>query len=406
MNNFRTPSHFPRRTLPMSLFVLMGSALVSGEEIRIQRIASRTGQGFPSAVRVANAPLVHTTQLLPAKPASDDTRSEGLRLLGELERLMAEYRSRRDDLVKLNVYVRNAEARTAFLEDLSKWSTGELPAVAFVTTPLPDPDAGVGLDAVFVSRRAMAEAIPTRDLIQKKENADWSQASVLPVGDVVYISGQAQPGELATATRKTLEELHRTLKHLGLDKKHIVQVKCFVEPMREIASVNRQIEAFFGSEAIPPVSHVEWISPSLPIEIELVAFAPPMKSAETIRYMTPPWMKSSPVFSRLARIHGTDRIYISGLYAAKKGTGAEQVRAIFAELKQVLQETDSDLEHLAKGTYYVSDDEASGELNRLRPEYYDPQRPPAASKAAVTGVGIADRTLTIDMIAAPKTISD
>jgi enamine deaminase RidA (YjgF/YER057c/UK114 family) len=112
-------------------------------------------------------------------------------------------------------------------------------------------------------------------------------------------------------------------------------------------------------------------------------------------------MKSSPVFSRVARVHGNDRIYISGLFSQKKRNGEAEVRAVFDELKHILKKMDSDLKHLAKATYYVASDEASKELNRLRPEYYDPLRPPAASKAAVSDTGIAERKLTLDMIAAP-----
>jgi len=75
------------------------------------------------------------------------------------------------------------------------------------------------------------------------------------------------------------------------------------------------------------------------------------------------------------------------------------VRDLFEQLREVLAATGSDLRHLAKATYYVTDEDASDALNKLRPEYYDPARPPAASKATVHGVGAADRTVSMDMIA-------
>ncbi|MGE3314127.1 MAG: hypothetical protein AB7O26_03345, partial [Planctomycetaceae bacterium] len=61
----------------------------------------------------------------------------------------------------------------------------------------------------------------------------------------------------------------------------------------------------------------------------------------------------------------------------------------------------SDLKHLAKATYYVTNDDVSGKLTTLRPKYYDPKHPPAASKASVTGVGMEKCTITLDMIAVP-----
>ena len=69
----------------------------------------------------------------------------------------------------------------------------------------------------------------------------------------------------------------------------------------------------------------------------------------------------------------------------------------------MLEKTGSDFRHLAKATYYVADDEASRKLGELRPKFYDPRRPPAASKAVVPGVGLAGKTVTLDMIAvAPR----
>ena len=82
--------------------------------------------------------------------------------------------------------------------------------------------------------------------------------------------------------------------------------------------------------------------------------------------------------------------------------GSGQVREIFGALGQVLKKSGSDFEHLAKATYYVTDNEASNQLNAIRPEFYNSQRPPAASKAMVQGVGPPGRTVTMDMIAVTK----
>jgi enamine deaminase RidA (YjgF/YER057c/UK114 family) len=68
---------------------------------------------------------------------------------------------------------------------------------------------------------------------------------------------------------------------------------------------------------------------------------------------------------------------------------------------RVLAAGGSDLLHLAKATYYVADDVTSRKLNEVRPEYYDPKHPPAASKAGVRGTGKQNRTVTLDMIAVP-----
>jgi enamine deaminase RidA (YjgF/YER057c/UK114 family) len=68
-------------------------------------------------------------------------------------------------------------------------------------------------------------------------------------------------------------------------------------------------------------------------------------------------------------------------------------------LDDVLKKTGSDMRHLVKATYYVSDDDAARWVDRIRPKVFDPVRAPAASKLMVHGVGHPQRTITIDMIA-------
>jgi enamine deaminase RidA (YjgF/YER057c/UK114 family) len=109
-------------------------------------------------------------------------------------------------------------------------------------------------------------------------------------------------------------------------------------------------------------------------------------------------MKPSPVFARVVRVNRGDLVYTEGLYPEKPGTGEEQVLSVFDQLQQILKETGGHMKHLAKATYYVSDEDASKQLNAIRPRFYDPQRPPAASKAVVNDVGMKDRSITIDMI--------
>lgn len=78
------------------------------------------------------------------------------------------------------------------------------------------------------------------------------------------------------------------------------------------------------------------------------------------------------------------------------------MREIFQSLGNILKSIGSDFEHLVKATYYVSDDLAGSKLNDIRPEFFNPLRPPAASKAKVRGVGVPDKTVSLDMIAVTK----
>jgi enamine deaminase RidA (YjgF/YER057c/UK114 family) len=151
------------------------------------------------------------------------------------------------------------------------------------------------------------------------------------------------------------------------------------------------------------VAFVEWISPAPnpPIEIELIAggggdFS---KEPEPVSFLTPPGTTTSKVFSRVARVNHGKIIYVSGLYGMKAQYADGQVREIFASLGEILKKTGSDFANLAKATYYVSDDAASDGLNKIRPEFYNSQRPPSASKAKVKAVGPPGKSVTFDVIA-------
>jgi len=375
---------------------------IAFENATIERIDPQPRQGLSSAVRVTDANLVHTTQLLGSNDSASGADAQARNVLARLETLLDAFHSKRSDVVRLNAYVRNATVRSIFEKHLADWFEASPPAVSYVATPLPDSRALVAVDAVFVSRLAdQTKSVTFHRVDALGAPAKLSHVAVLPRGDVIYISGQAEPGELDEATRDTLAGLLKTLAHCGLQQRHVVQIKCFVAPMKDVGVVNEQIAQAFRDAEIPPVVHVEWVAGSRPIEIELIAGAPSHDSSETVTFSTPPWMKSSPVFSRVARIHGNDRIYTSGLYANKAGDGENQVRSVFGLLETILSRSSSDMKHLAKATYYVSDADSSGQLNRFRPSVYDPLRPPAASKAMVRDVARKERSITFDIIATP-----
>ncbi len=325
-------------------------------------VSPESAAGRSLAVVVPDQSLLHTAQVFGA------TAEAALAALGDV-----------GHVVKLNAYLRDPAGESALRAAIAKhFPANAQPALTCVVSALPEAGANVGLDAVATTTRA--------------------GTGVLPAGGVAYISGQAEKGaDLRESTRKTMESLGATLKFLGVDWSHAVQLKAFVQPMSEATAVREEMGRFFAGAAVPPIVLVEWISPSVPIEIELIASVP--DAPAPIEFLAPPGMKASPVYCRVARFGAGPRIYISGLSA--QGDAATQVREVFAQLKTALAATGSDLRHLAKATYYVSADDVSKALNELRPIYYDPQRPPAASKAMVKSTGSGSATLTLDMIAVP-----
>jgi enamine deaminase RidA (YjgF/YER057c/UK114 family) len=276
------------------------------------------------------------------------------------------------------------------------------PAVTVVLTPLSHRDALVAVDAIAVTT-GRDEAVALERCEAVAGDADCADAAIMSPGGVAYFSGQPERGGLAaSAVAQSLSVLLERMAQLELAPSHVVQLKVFLTPASSADAVLNEVKRLFPGRRTPPVVFVEWIA-SAPVEIELIAHLPlPDTSAQTVEHYDPPGVKPSPSFSRVALVRTKRQIHISGLSARSAGDGEAQARDVFAQLQTILAKTGSDMRHMAKATYYVSDDDASRGLDRMRREFFDPQHPPAASKVTVHAVGHSSRSLTIDMIAVGK----
>lgn len=359
--------------------------------------ASKPKSGALRVVSVEGFPLAHTGQVL---GFGANLKEQIESALSNVDTALRDGGSDLSRAVKLNAYVRDDSATASVEAALdAKFKGASKPAVSLVTTRLPDAAALVAFDAVGAVEGAVGNAREAAQIHGRVGKA----CSVLPVGPRVYISGQAEKGDgtLADATQKTMASLGRTLSFLGLSTRDVIQVKSFLTPMERCAEAEKEIAAFFEGGSVPTCVFVEWKS-SLPIEIELIASAPVLKEGSMVEVRTPPGMTMPAVYSRLTIARHPVTLYTSGLYPVDpKISPAEQLRSLFTHLKQCLDLGASDWMHLVKATYYVNDDELSKQHNIVRPDYFSPRRPPAASKATVVGTGREGYGITMDFIMVP-----
>jgi len=388
--------------------ILAGAFAFSAHaQLAIQCVEPNPETGMSAAVSVGNLPLAHTAQMLPLDRTGTlvgkgDVAAQTGQVLSNLAAVLTAANSDLAATIKLNVYLAQGEVMPVVQQIIARHFQGPIkPAASFVVGSLPEPGALVAMDAVSVGQ--VSNAVPAlKELTSVYDQKGIQHSRLLLPGPRFYVSGMADTNNLPAATRKTLDKLVAAIGHLGLKRADIVQLKAFLQPMSEVAAVRQQIVSFFDGAA-PPISFVEWISPAPnpPIEIELIVAGAGdfSKEAEPVSFLTPPGTTTSKVFSRVARVNYGKIIYVSGLYGMKAQDADGQVREIFALLGEVLKKTGSNFENLAKATYYVSDNAASDKLNEIRPEFYNPERAPSASKAKVKGVGPREKTVTFDMIA-------
>jgi enamine deaminase RidA (YjgF/YER057c/UK114 family) len=357
------------------------------------------------AVVVQGLPLVYTRQLLPldaeGKLVGEDSADKQIeQVLNNLDAVLGAAGSGLGKLVRLNVYALSRQTADRARELLSKrLDPAVRPAITVILSPLAHRKALVAVDAVATAaEKEQAVKLQRVEVVAgDKDSADFA---VMPRGGVAYLSGQPEKGELAvSAVTKSLSTLLRTLRQAKLSPADVVQLRVFLSPASSANEVLGEVKKLFPGQLAPPVVFVEWIA-SVPVEIELIAQLPLKdKSAQTVEYFNPPEMKPSPTFSRVALVRTERQVFISSLAARAEGNGEAQARDVFDQLKAILAQTSGDMLHLAKATYYVADDDAGKGFDKVRPEVFDPQRPPAASKVTIHGVGQPQRTLSMDMIA-------
>ncbi|MHB8863768.1 MAG: RidA family protein [Pirellulaceae bacterium] len=374
----------------------------------VQYVPLDAPAGMSQAVIVEGQPLVHTRQLLPLDRDGNLVGENSLdaqieQVLNNLDAVLHAAGSGLGRLVRLNVYAIAPSTVDKLRDHLStRLEPAVRPAITAVLTPMPHRKALVAVDAVAVA----AETGPTVALQRCDAVAgaqDCADIAVMPRGGVAYLSGVPAEGGLAvSAISRSMATLGKILEQLQLSPAQVVQLKVFLRPATAAEEALGELKKFFPNQIMPPVVFVEWIALA-PVEIELIAHLPLTDPpAEPVQYYNPPDVRPLPTFSRVALVHSERQIYVSSLFARAAGRGEQQADDLFAQLKTILEQTGSDMQHLAKATYYVCDDDAGRGFDRVRPRFFDPQRPPAASKVMVYGVGQAGRTLTMDMIAVAR----
>lgn len=381
------------------IFLIIGSLSAFAQNPEIQYSQTSRQNGSSDAVIVKNVPLAHTAQIVSIDKRGKfifkgDLQKQIGQIFSNISKTLKIADSGLGQIVKLNIYLKNSDLITVVQTEISKrFKPGKLPAVSYVTGDLSHPDALISIDAIAVSANSSDKQV-------KYFSSGSAQVSILPAGPVVYVSGQAAKGNLAEATLNTLKQLEETLKFLGLEKQDIVQIKSFINPISDLSIVQNVMEEFFKGGTIPPLVNVEWLSKDPLIEIELIASSTKRsgKAIEQIEFITPEGMVHSPVYSKVTRINYGSKVYVSGLYGKVQSGVKAELSDVFNFLDHIMKKSGSDLRHLVKATYYVSNDLHSAALNEIRPKYYDPKRPPAASKALVKDVGSSNAGVGIDMI--------
>jgi enamine deaminase RidA (YjgF/YER057c/UK114 family) len=402
-----------RRSCPASIVPGVFAALLVAQTaappqaapgVRLRSIPADRATGVSGAVVVEEGALVHTALMFPEDQEGRlaggmDATAQAARVLANIELALKAARTTLDHLVRLHVYV----ADSSVTPHIDRWLVDRFggrkaaPAVTFVETAMPRAGVLVAMDAIAATAWTTAPGAAIRLTVAAlpQRTGRASHAAVQPAGPFVIVSGRAARGDFEPAVRETLAQLRGDLETVGVTFDQVVQIKSFLGDMRNAQRLEEIIAGSFGGSSVPPQVVTEWHQDSVPAEIELVATA---RRASDSRRRVDHVEPIAGRYSRVARVNEGQPVFVSGLYGESADPVA-QVGEMFTRLQRVLQQAGSDIRHLVKATYYVSDKAADDRINAIRPTIYDPERPPAASKLSVRGTGRAGRASTFDMIA-------
>lgn len=396
----------PVRRVALLLVALAAAGPAAAQDVRLRAIAPDDARGTAQAVVVEAGALVHTALLLPEDAGGQlhglaDAGAQAARVFDNLQIALKAAGTSLGQLVRLHVYLTDASSTPAVGRLLAERFAGaSKPAVTFVETAPARDGVLVAMDAIAATGLSARPGRAARIVVPglPRQARDGAHVAVQADGPFVVVSGRAAQGEFDAAIAGTLDQLRADLKGVGLGFDDVVQVKSFVRDMSQAARLREIVAQAFGAPA-PPQVVTEWLRAGAPAEIELIAAAPTLSpsapaGAAGVTYVEP----ISSRYSRVAWVHGGRPVFVSGLYGSSSDPAA-QVTEMFDELRRVLAAAGSDLRHLVKATYYVSDTAADRAINDIRPKLFDADRPPAASKITVRGTGRAGKGSTFDMIA-------
>ena len=116
--------------------------------------------------------------------------------------------------------------------------------------------------------------------IERYKAGDWEDdigyRQAVRVGQFLYISGTAAPGEMTDAVKQVYNDLEKTLKAHGLTFKHVLKENAYTTNI-EALKANQELRKKYYGKDFPAATWVQvarLFTPELVLEVELVAVFP------------------------------------------------------------------------------------------------------------------------------------
>jgi enamine deaminase RidA (YjgF/YER057c/UK114 family) len=220
---------------------------------------------------------------------------------------------------------------------------------------------------------------------------------------LAFIAGQAASANdplapIPPLAAKAIENLGTALRGAGAETEDVLRVTCFLTLLDGVNDVRTLVAKHFPA-AIANYVQVQRAPERGIAECEAVARLR-AKPAAPLVFVNPEGLPKSPNFSQVAQV-GAPKVVLSGIQMAFHFQESD-ARLAFDRLKKALEEGGSSARDVAFTSLYPLSSSIADLVRKVRFDYFDKSRPPAATMLPFEGLPSMDAAFAIDVVAIPR----
>jgi len=234
------------------------------------------------------------------------------------------------------------------------------------------------------------------------ESMAVAKKEVNPLG-LVFVSGQAGSSDapmlkVVPLAEKAMADLKTALHGAGSTPADVLRVTCFCSSLEDHAAVRGVVDRDYHHVALDLVQ-LQRSPIRCVVECEAVARLT-HKIAAPVQFENPPGLTASPNFSQLALV-AAPRLVLTGTQVAY-GYQDSDARLAFQRLAKALDQGGSSAKAVVMAHLYPLSTSIAEQIRRIRFEFFDKARPPAATMQPFEGLPAMDAGFAIDVVAIAK----
>ena len=217
---------------------------------------------------------------------------------------------------------------------------------------------------------------------------------------LVFVSGQAASSDtplqkVATLAQKSIADLKTALQAAGAGPADALRVTCFCSTLEDHTAVRAVVETDYRHAALNFVQLQRSPFRSV-VDCEAIAKAS-RKAQGRVQFENPAGLTQSPNFSQLALV-SAPRLVFSGTQVSY-GYQDSDARLAFQRLAKALEAGGSSVKDIAFASFYPLSSSIAEQVRRIRFEFFDKQRPPAATMQPFEGLPAMDAGFAVEVVA-------